>query len=268
MKDFKSNHPEIEYKHNRIVRVISHFKNGHLTTGTGFIVGQGRYVMTCWHVVSGTDLKALKENHSFQASNKSTDIEKVEEYFQDKSSHIEVKLPNDTKIAVNLVSYDHYYDVAVLEIVDDGLNLPYFEFETVDSLDYSDEIIYCGYPDTLGYNSEASPFTVNTGTVSSFPEIEVAGGKYQNIQLNSICLGGNSGAPLFKKGQKKVYGIINGFQWKGYDNLAIFENGTFTRSVSHKVPLNISFATSIKIIADKSTINKSTFLNTKQDHEQ
>lgn len=254
MKDFKSNNEEIIYKHDRTVRVISHFKNGNTGFGTGFIVNEGRSIFTCWHVICGIDLKDLLSKPDFASLEKDHLNKDVADYFQKISSNIQVEMPNGTILNVKLANYDCYYDLATLSLPDNVTNSPYFEIETTETLDYSDEIIFCGYPDTLGYNSLNSPFTVNTGVVSSFPQVEIAGGKYENIQLSSICIGGNSGAPLFKKGSSIVSGIVNGYQWRGHNNLAVFENGVYKHSVAHKVPLNISFATSFTLLKDKVNI--------------
>lgn len=257
MIKFKSHNKDISYKHDRVVRIISHFKNGESSVGTGFVVNGNRNILTCWHVVSGIDLKNLLTNPEFQQSVKSTEAEKVNEYFSNRTLRIEVELPNGKKIAAILKSYDYYYDLAIIRIPKTSGKLPFFELEFNQSFDYSDEIIFCGYPESLGYSLLDSPFVVNTGTVSSFPEVDIAGGKYENIQLTSICIGGNSGAPLFKKDSNKVYGIVNGFQWRGFDNMAIFENEAYSRVVSHKVPLNISFATGFSLLKSKSAIFKS-----------
>jgi len=196
-------------------------------------------------------LKDLLSKPDFASFEKDHLNKEVADYFQKISSSIQVEMPGGTIFNVELANYDYYYDLAVLNLPDSITNSLYFEMETTKNLDYSDEIIFCGYPDTLGYNSLNFPFTVNTGVVSSFPQVEIAGGEYENIQLSSICIGGNSGAPLFKKGSNIVSGIVNGYQWKGHNNLAVFENGVYTHSVAHKVPLNISFATSFTLLKDK-----------------
>lgn len=256
MIKFKSKNKNISYKHDRIVRIISHFKDGKSSVGTGFLINDNRNILTCWHVICGVDLKILQNTSEFQQSVKTSESKKMDEYFRNKTSRIEVELPNGKKLTAILKSYDYYYDLAILRIPKSSGKLPFFELEFNQSLDYSDEIIFCGYPESLGYDLLSSPFVVNTGAVSSFPEVDIAGGKYENIQLTSICIGGNSGAPLFKKDSNKVYGIVNGFQWRGFDNMAIFENAVYSRVVSHKVPLNISFATGFSLLKSKSSVFK------------
>jgi len=254
MLNFSSKNEDISYKHERTVRVISRFKNGNSSVGTGFLINENRNILTCWHVICGIDLKDLQNAPEFQQSTKTIESEKVDEYFKNKTSKIEVEPPNGKKMSAILKSYDYYYDLAVLRIPKSSGKLPFFELELNQNLDYSDEIIFCGYPESLGYSPLDSPFAVNTGMVSSFPKVDIAGGKYEKIQLTSICIGGNSGAPLFKRDSNKVYGIVNGYQWRGFDNMAIFENNVYSRVVSHKVPLNISFATGFNFLSKKSKI--------------
>jgi len=256
MPKFNSKNEDITYKHNRIVRVISHYKNGDYCTGTGFLINKNGNILTCWHVISGVDLKILKNMSKFQEDKSTSEIDKVNKYFLDKTSKIEIELSNGTKAGATLESYDYYYDIAVLKIDERAKKLPFFELELGESLDYSDETLFCGYPSCLGYDSLNSPFAVNTGIVSTFPEVEIAGGKYRNIQLNSICLGGNSGAPLFKKGSNKVCGIVNGYYYQEVKNIAVYkEDGTFKKD-SYRITINISYATSFYRLMKESKIFK------------
>lgn len=239
----------------RIVRIISHYKNGDYSTGSGFLINENRNVLTCWHVICGTDLKVLKNTSEFQQDSSTSESDKVNKYFLDRTMKIEVELANGKKVKALLKVYDYYYDIAMLRLPKSAGNLPFFEIELTNHLDYSDEILFCGFQESHGYNSLNTPFAINTGIVSSFPETEVAGGKYENIQLNSINLGGNSGAPLFKKGSNKVYGIINGHYWRGRDDFAIFQGSNLVPG-SLKVPLNITYATGFDLLSNKSKIFK------------
>lgn len=254
MLNFNSKNKDVSYKHDRIVRVISRFKDGSYMVGTGFIVNGNRNILTCWHVICGLDLKNLRDKQEFAQSIKSTELEKVVDYFNNTTSVIEVELPNGTKVGATLESYDYYYDLAILRLPKSCGKLPFFELDLQNILDYSDDINFAGYPGCLGYTILDSPFSVNSGTVSSFPNVEIAGGKYDMIQLSSICIGGNSGAPLFKKGTNKVCGIINGLQWGGDKNIAQFKDGVFSKTVEIRVPINISFATEFSLLSKKSKV--------------
>ena len=251
MSTFNSKNEDIIYKHNRIVRVISHYKDGSFRTGTGFLVNGNRNILTCWHVIFGEDLQVLKKRPEFQKDT-TPESDQINKLFSDKTAKIEVELPGGKKAGALLKSYDYYYDFAVLRIPKSVGKLPFFEIDC-GKLDYYDKILFCGFQESHGYNTLNSPFAVNSGIVSSFPETEVAGGKYENIQLNSINLGGNSGAPLFKESSNKVFGIVNGHYWRGRDDLAVFQGGELVPG-SLKVPLNIAYATGFDLLSKKSKV--------------
>jgi S1-C subfamily serine protease len=240
MIGFGSKNEEVIYKHLRTVRVAAFFNNDSYSTGTGFFVSDTGKIVTCWHVLFGTDLKLFKLTNEFAQNTEVSEAEKVETQYNNKIVKIEIQKPDGNTTEAKLVGYDYFYDLAILEIPKSEDKIPYFELETQEALDYIDEVNFCGYPECSGYNSLNSPFAVNTGVVSAFPEVDIAGGKYKNIQLNTICIGGNSGAPLFKNGSLKVSGIVNGYQWKGQE----------------KIPINISFATGFDLLKEKSEVFK------------
>lgn len=237
MTSLTTSNEDVKYKNERIVRIAAFFNNNSFSTGTGFFVNSTGKILTCWHVLFGTDLKVFKQSEEFLQNTAGSEAEKVEAHYKSKIVKIEIQLPNGTTRQANLVNFDHFYDLAILQ-VNEETDLPFFELETETGLDFMDEVNFCGYPECTGYNSLNSPFAVNTGVVSAFPEVDIAGGKYKNIQLNSICIGGNSGAPLFKKGSLKASGIVNGYQWKG----------------AEKIPINISFATGFDLLKEESVI--------------
>lgn len=254
MLNFSSKNKDVSYKHDRIVRVISHFKNGNYSVGTGFLINENRNILTCWHVICGMDLKDLRNTPTFLQSIKQTESEKVDDYFKNITAGIDVELPNGTKVSAILKSYDFYYDLAVLRIPKSTGKLPFFELELKDNLDYSDEITFSGYPSCLGYKILNSPFAVNFGNVSSFPDVEISGGKYNMIQMTSICIGGSSGAPLFKKNCNKVYGVVNGYEYRKWNDIAIFKNNSFFNTQNIQVPISISYGTGFDLLSKKSKI--------------
>lgn len=252
MNSFNSKKKDVVYKHKRIVRVICHFINKGRTVGTGFLINKGKNILTCWHVVCGTDLKDVLKSELFSKLPKQPKAEKIDTYYRKLAREIEVELYDGTKIAAELDSYDYFYDLAILKVVSTKGNLPHFEIETKNTLDYTDEICFPGYPASLGYDFSASPFSVNFGTVSSFPVTEISGGKFRMVQLTGICIGGNSGAPIFKKQSNKVIAILNGYEWRGLDNIAVFKNGSFSETRNLHIPINISYATEFNFLSKKS----------------
>jgi len=81
------------------------------------------------------------------------------------------------------------------------------------------------------------------------------------VQLTGICIGGNSGAPIIKKQGSKVIGILNGYEWRGYDDIAIFKDGSFSKTKNLQVPINISYATEFSFLSKKSRIFKGLLKN-------
>lgn len=254
MVRFKTSKRDVSYKQKRVVRVIIYFNNGSITTGTGFFVRGDGTLLTCCHIVAGGDLKNIKMQQDFQNIRNLSGHGKYAKYIKNKVSKILIELPNGKKLKANLKGFDHYYDLAVLKIVKTTTGFNHFVLEHTNSLDFSDEIIFCGFPECLGYSNMSSPFAVNTGIVSTFPEVEIAGKKYENIQLNTISLWGNSGAPLLKAGDDKVWGIVNGLYWHSRDNFAFYDpNGNLSKG-GFRVPLSISYATSFNLLKNKSKL--------------
>jgi S1-C subfamily serine protease len=253
MIGFVSTNKEVIYKHERTVRIAVYFQDGSFSTGTGFFVNESGRILTCWHVMVGMDLKVFRQTDEVLKTTENTEAEKVDAFYKNKIAKIEVEKPDGNKVPATLETYDYFYDLAVLEIKSESEKYPYFELEPEVAPDYGDEVNFCGYPEATGYASLDSLFAVNGGMISAFPEVDIAGGKYKNIQLNSICIGGNSGAPLFKNGSIKVLGIINGYQWGGRDDLATVNSGNIM-TVSMRVPLNISFATGFDLLKEKSEV--------------
>lgn len=258
MNRIDSTNKHIVSKYKKIVRVIVTYNNGAKSVGTGFIVNEGSNILTCWHVISGNNFVELKTKPEFIQIPGSNDYDKVDKYMDDVISRIEIELADGVKFPVKLTSSDYYYDIAVLGVSKRKEKLPHFELAHNILPDYLDEVQFWGYPESLGYSLFDSPFAVNTGSVSAFPNVEIAGGKYRNIQLNSICIGGNSGAPLFRKGDDEPFGIINGYYWKGRDNFALYKNDGSLEKGSLRIPLNISYATSFNLLLDKSEIFRKT----------
>lgn len=256
MNNFNSKKKNIVYKNKRVVRVVCHFTNNGRTTGTGFLVNKGKNILTCWHVVCGTDLKRVLKSELYSVLPKQPEAKMIDAYYHQLAGKIEAELFDGTKISVKLDSYDYFYDLAVLKVISTKRHLPYFEIETKDTLDYADEISFPGYPANLWYNFGSSPFSVNSGSVSSFPVVEISGGKYRMVQLTGICIGGNSGAPVIKKQSDKAIGILNGYEWRGFDNIAIFKDGSFSKTENLQVPVNISYATEFNFLSKKSRIFK------------
>ena len=255
MLDIDTNNKQISFIYNRIVRVFSFFKEG-ASNGTGFFIKENGLLLTCCHVISGRLLRDLRVSEDFKNTLGNTEGEKIDNYIRSKIQKIEVVLADGTQEKVILKSFDYVHDIALLKTTKSSGKKPFFEFELENKLDYLDEILFCGFSEAPYYDNFHSPFAVNTGLVSAFPELIIGGEKYKHVQLNSINLGGNSGAPLFTKDSNKVCGIINGNYIRHHEKLAVYDDNEKITKGRFEVPLSIAYATEVRVLKDNSDIFK------------
>lgn len=250
-------HNQINYKRQRLIRVITKYQAGGSSVGSGFFINsKGRFV-TCFHVIFGSVLAALRLNPSYLAIPGADEHTRLQNYFNQMAATIEVEFADGTRRNATLLNFHQLYDVAVLNLVDQ-LKTPYFDLDFNYHPAYDEPVFFCGFQMATGYsNPELYPFATNSAEISSFPETIVGGDNYRHIQLNSINLGGNSGAPLFLTGKNKVIGIINGNMNWGADNVAFVNNAAGVNNIiqgSLRTPLSIAFATSIRLIKEQTSL--------------
>jgi len=242
----------ITYKRQRIVRVMCKYKVGD-GFGTGFFIENSGKLLTCFHVIFGKLLREIRKDSNFINIGGSNEHDKLLEFYKNKISTVQVELFNGENISAELLDFDEKFDIALLKINQDK-NISFFKLNTNYDLNYDDKVFFCGYQYAPDYEAKDYPFTVNNGMVSAFPEIIVGGEKYQHIQLNSINLGGNSGAPVFREGSNKVIAIINGNMMWGRGDIAVFDPQDKIIKSSSKTPLGIAYSTSLKLLAEKTSI--------------
>ncbi|MGN0983964.1 MAG: S1C family serine protease [Gemmiger sp.] len=138
--------------------------------GSGVIISEDGYILTCAHVVSG-------------------------------ASNIKVQLSDDTTYTATLIGGDTSADIAVLKIEASGLT-PAVLGDS-DALAVGETTIAVGNPlGTLGG-------TVTNGIVSALNrEVEVENNQMTLIQTNASISPGNSGGGLFN-GNGELIGIVN-----------------------------------------------------------
>ncbi len=242
---------DILYKKTRIVRVICKYKVGD-SFGTGFFLKNGK-LLTCFHVIFGQELSNIRNNPEFQVISGNDEHANLEKFYKSKISILEVEFSSGEKVEAELIKFDEKFDIAVLKLKNER-KVDFFEVDTEGVLDYDDDIFFCGYQSAPGYTPDKYPFAVNAGQVSSFPDIIVGGEKYTHIQINSINLGGNSGAPLFHKNRNKVVGIVNGnMNWGADNNAFVGPQGNIIKDV-FRTPLSIAYVTSMKLLKEESTV--------------
>ena len=138
------------------------------SAGSGFIISGDGYVVTNFHVISG-------------------------------SSRVGVILSDGEEYQASVVGYDQTNDVAVLKI--EGNDLPFVTFGSSDELVVGERVAAIGNP--LGELSS----TLTVGYVSAKDRTVNTEGTYQTmIQTDAAINSGNSGGPLFNM-RGEVIGI-------------------------------------------------------------
>lgn len=246
---------DVDYKRQRILRILVEYKNNNTDWGSGFFIdGQGQF-LTCFHVVFGGELRNLRNNQDFKKISGADEKTRLNNWFLDRVRGIFVELADGSRIKMKIKNFEEKFDVALL-VPEDQKNLPQFDFLVVNpknKLRQDDQVFFGGFPIQFSYRAGESPFAVHSGIVSSFPKTEIGGDIYEHVQINSINLGGNSGAPLFRKNSNKVVGIVNGNMNWGNDNVAFVVNGSVTKD-SFRIPLSIAYCTEFKTLKENTSI--------------
>jgi len=138
--------------------------------GSGVIISENGYIVTCAHVVDG-------------------------------STTITVTMTDGTKYDAKIVGSDAQTDIAVLKI--DATGLPFSIIGNSDQLVIGETAIAIGNPlGTLGG-------TVTNGIISALDrEVEIEGTKYTLLQTNAEINPGNSGGGLFNI-DGELIGVVN-----------------------------------------------------------
>ena len=126
--------------------------------GSGVLIDDRGYIVTSWHVVSG-------------------------------SQQVEVVLNDGTKLPVELIGYDKATDLAVLKIVKAGLECPVVEFGDSDALRVGEVVVAIGSPFSLQSSVTVGHVSQKGRRVQILP--------YEDfIQTDAAINEGNSGGPL------------------------------------------------------------------------
>lgn len=254
----KKSFSDIEYKKARTYRIIITFQNG-ASCGSGFFFKKDKF-LTCFHVVFGTELRNIRLDQSYVDSPGNDEHEKLQNYILNKVQRIEVEIDGVRHIAT-LVNFSEGYDTALLHVDTQDRKVAVSKLDFGSNLKHGRQLFFAGFPTHHDYSFDQSPIAVHQGILSAFVNTQVAGDKYDHLQINSINLGGNSGAPLFRKKGRKVVGIINGNMNWGRDDLAgILPNisgviGQLNVSpVTLRVPLSIAYATTLRTLRDETDL--------------
>ena len=241
---------QAKYVKERVYRVKVSSANGY-ASGSGFFISPRKF-LTCFHVVFLKELRNLRNDSDFIRGVGADEHEKLQSYFSNKITGIEIGIGKNIWITATLDKFEEKYDIAVLDVDIGKQRVNICNLNWDPKINYGDYVFFGGFPTHHEYDPDKAPFTAHEGMVSSFNETTVGGNKYEHIQINSINLGGNSGAPLFKKGRSKVIGIVNGNMLRGNTNV-LFQNPETNQTIRGPllIPLSIAYATSLKLLKDK-----------------
>lgn len=165
--------------------------------GTGFVVGDGRFVVTNYHVLPPSlDSKSLEHIAVFSGRGRNV-----------------VMHPARLEVA------DPAHDLALLRI--DGEPLPAVQIAETAALREGDEIAFTGFPigTVLGLHpvthrgivSALTPVVIPTPSAQQLTArmVRAIGEPYDVLQLDATAYPGNSGSPVFAVESGKVVGVVN-----------------------------------------------------------
>ena len=221
------------YKKSRTYRVIVSYANGNYGTGSGFFIAKGLF-LTCFHVAFGKELKFLINDPEYISSTGQDRKTKLQSYFNSHIRGIQIEISSASRENLVLKDFNENYDIVLLETTREIANVNVCDLDFDKQFRYGNTLNFFGFPTHHAYQADQVPVAYQEGFFSAYVEDEIGGGRYEHIQMNSINLGGNSGAPVFLKNSKKVVGVINGNMNWGNEYL--------------RVPLSIAYFTSVKTI--------------------
>lgn len=142
------------------------------TKGTGFAI-EGEYIITNNHVISQSDIEDISATSAY-----------------------------DTNVDIaGLYSYPKQ-DIAILEPSEMLKNC--IGLKSTEDLKPGDQVATWGYP--LGYSGPAPILSV--GYIAGFQENKVDNQLFREIIVNGAFNNGNSGGPLFLRGDDQAIGIV------------------------------------------------------------
>lgn len=232
----------------KVCRVVVYENDENYGTGSGFFVASKKLI-TCFHVAFRKELKFLRLLPIFQNIEAKNEHSKLEEYHRQYVVKTEIEDSEGKILPAILHSFNEKYDFAVFEIATEVSADKICDMDTLIRLNYGDRVYFGGYPTQADYQAKDFPFALHEGLVSSFVNAAIGGDKYEHLQIHSINLGGNSGAPLFKADSDKVVGIINGNMNFGNDNVLLQDLSTQSTIIgSVRIPIPVAYATPLSLL--------------------
>jgi S1-C subfamily serine protease len=140
--------------------------------GAGFVIS-GDEIVTNAHVVTDA-----------QASGPNTDLDEAREVY--------VQFPDRNQVSAEIVGFDAFADVALLEVDPEGLDLRPLEFADSDQVEVGDEVAAIGSPFGQASSLSVGVVSANDRSIESLTDFQID----QAIQTDASINPGNSGGPL------------------------------------------------------------------------
>lgn len=193
--------------------------------GTGFVVGDGRQVLTNSHVLPSTSsMKPFEQLSVFYGQGDRT-----------------------RRLAARVVARDAEHDLALLRI--EGAALPVLALADGALPRVGEEYLFTGYPIgmVLGLYpvthhamvSSITPIAIpaSTGGELSPARIRRLKNRFMVIQLDGTAYPGNSGSPLYDPQEGRVVGILNSVLVKGSKENVLRDPS----AISYAIPIRHAF---------------------------
>jgi serine protease Do len=198
--------PSIAERVNEVVVNVRSISEGGENLGSGFIIDQRGFIATNFHLISNAE----PHRGSGQRGPESKGPPKL-------VNSVTVTLHDGRQFPASIKGYDEATDIALLEIVPSGPQLPVADLGDSDSLRVGEWVIAIGNP--LGLDH-----TVTLGIVSAKGRSGFGGQFDDFLQTDAAINPGNSGGPLLNV-QGKIVGI----------NTLVLER---TQGLSFSIPIN------------------------------
>lgn len=241
----------ITQKRERVCRFITYWKTGEYTVGSGFFVDKTKGFLSCFHVAFGQELRVIRTLSILQSINGTDEHSRLVEFYKQRMERAEVEFSDGVRFQAKMIDFDEKYDIALFSIAVDPLRIKTCCIDWKSSVEHGDRVFFGGFPIHHDYRPDKTPYAAHEGIISSFIETTVGGERYEHMQINSINLGGNSGAPLFRGDGTTVIGIINGNMLWGRNDLIVGDPATNKfRQTEFRTPLSIAYATPMRLVRD------------------
>jgi serine protease Do len=198
--------PSIAERVNEVVVNVRSTSESGESLGSGFIIDQRGYIATNFHLISNAEPR----RGSGQRGPEQKGAPKL-------VTNVTVTLHDGRQFPASIKGYDEATDIALLEIVPGGAQLPVGDLGDSDSLRVGEWVIAIGNP--LGLDH-----TVTLGIVSAKGRTGFGGQFDDFLQTDAAINPGNSGGPLLNA-QGKIVGI----------NTLVLER---TQGLSFSIPIN------------------------------